>query len=134
MSECVCVCVCVCVCLCVCVCNLKLHFNKGINTPSNGIFGRRCPAYNPFCAFSLVVGLSATGASDSPILLDRSAPIPGNVIDGSQLGHDMCCQSSTTQICAQWSDFVDLESTIERCERKDWILFDQNGAFLRMCI
>ncbi|KAK7493737.1 hypothetical protein BaRGS_00015066 [Batillaria attramentaria] len=59
------------------------------------------------------VMLSATGSSDSPILIDYSPPVPGDVLDGARLGLDICCQNSTTEICAQWVDFHDPESNID---------------------
>nr|KAG5704401.1 hypothetical protein BaRGS_031107 [Batillaria attramentaria] len=33
--------------------------------------------------------------------------------DGARLGLDICCQNSTTEICAQWVDFHDPESNID---------------------
>lgn len=62
------------------------------------------------------VGLSATGAGETPILLDSTPPVAGYVLDGSQLGHDVCCQVSDTQVCAQWVDFHDPDSYIDRCD------------------
>ena len=60
------------------------------------------------------VGLSATGSSDWPILIDHTPPTPGHVMDGAELGQDACCQKDTAQICAQWMDFYDPESNIDR--------------------
>ncbi|XP_076452271.1 uncharacterized protein LOC143287914 [Babylonia areolata] len=59
------------------------------------------------------VGLSATGSSMKPILLDSTPPVPGVVLDGRELGQDICCQMSTTELCAQWTDFHDPDSYIE---------------------
>lgn len=59
------------------------------------------------------VGLSATGSSDSPILLDSTPPFAGRVMDGAELGRDVCCQNVTTQVCAQWVDFYDPDSSID---------------------
>nr|KAG5700346.1 hypothetical protein BaRGS_029598 [Batillaria attramentaria] len=61
------------------------------------------------------VGLSVTGNSDSPILIDNTPPVPGHVMDGEGLGRDVCCQSNADQICVQWEDFADPESNIGRC-------------------
>ncbi|KAK7496780.1 hypothetical protein BaRGS_00011989, partial [Batillaria attramentaria] len=59
------------------------------------------------------VGLSETGSSDAPIIIDSTPPIPGHVMDGTLLGQDVCCQNGTTEICAQWVDFNDPDSNIE---------------------
>lgn len=61
-----------------------------------------------------IVGLSVTGSSDAPILLDSSAPVPGHVMDGSVFGQDICCQKNVTHLCAQWIDFYDPDSNIDR--------------------
>ena len=58
--------------------------------------------------------MSTTGSSDEPILIDHSAPFAGHVMDGQQLGQDVCCQSDVTQICVQWQDFYDPDSNIDR--------------------
>ncbi|KAK7496755.1 hypothetical protein BaRGS_00011964, partial [Batillaria attramentaria] len=60
------------------------------------------------------VGLSDTGSSDAPIIIDSTAPTEGHVMDGAVLGQDICCQSKTTEICAQWTDFHDPDSSIDR--------------------
>ncbi|XP_070206105.1 uncharacterized protein [Littorina saxatilis] len=59
------------------------------------------------------VGLSATGAGETPVLLDSTPPVAGQVMDGTELGHDICCQVSANQICAQWADFYDPDSSID---------------------
>ncbi|KAL8573311.1 hypothetical protein ACOMHN_032773 [Nucella lapillus] len=59
------------------------------------------------------VGLSATGSADSPILIDNTPPVAGQVMDGARLGLELCCQRSTSQICAQWLLFHDPDSHIK---------------------
>ncbi|KAK7460764.1 hypothetical protein BaRGS_00038811, partial [Batillaria attramentaria] len=58
------------------------------------------------------VELSVTGSSDAPILVDSSAPIVGHVMDGAELGRDICCQNNANEICAHWTGFDDPESSI----------------------
>lgn len=60
-----------------------------------------------------VVDLFKAGHGDEPILIDRSPPIPGAVLDGELLRQDIMYQSDPTKICAQWVDFYDPESGID---------------------
>ena len=60
------------------------------------------------------VGLSATGHGGTPVLLDSTAPVTGDLMDGEKLGLDSCCQNDNTSICVQWRHFEDPESHIER--------------------
>ncbi|KAJ8312545.1 hypothetical protein KUTeg_009918 [Tegillarca granosa] len=59
------------------------------------------------------VDLFKAGHGDEPILIDRSPPIPGAVLDGELLRQDIMYQSDATKICAQWVDFYDPESGID---------------------
>lgn len=63
---------------------------------------------------SFTVDLFTTGHGDEPILIDRSPPFPGTVIDGDKLEGDLRYQYDDKQICAQWRDFYDSESGINR--------------------
>jgi len=47
-------------------------------------------------------------------MIDRSPPVPGDVIDGDRLRKDRQYQSDDKSICAQWIDFHDPESGIDR--------------------
>ena len=58
--------------------------------------------------------LFTSGHGDEPILIDTSPPFPGNVLDGDRLQTDLKYQSSARRICAQWVDFYDPESGIDR--------------------
>ena len=60
------------------------------------------------------MGLFTAGHGDEPILIDKSAPIPGDVLDGDKLQTDMQYQSDDKRICAQWVNFYDPESGIDR--------------------
>ena len=60
------------------------------------------------------VGLSSTASGDSPVLLDSTGPLPGQVLDGDTLGQDSCCQADHAALCVQWRHFQDPESHIER--------------------
>nr|XP_006817933.1 PREDICTED: uncharacterized protein LOC100377080 [Saccoglossus kowalevskii] len=60
------------------------------------------------------VDLRTVGHSDFPILVDRSHPIPGDVFDGSQHGVDIDYQSTSDAICANWQNFLDMESGIRK--------------------
>ncbi|XP_062598765.1 uncharacterized protein LOC134260192, partial [Saccostrea cucullata] len=59
------------------------------------------------------VELSKAGHSDDPILIDRTNPIAGEVLDGSTLGQDQTYQPENNRICASWKGFYDPESGIE---------------------
>lgn len=54
------------------------------------------------------------GHGDEPILIDKSPPIPGIVLDGDRLAQDRQYQSEDDKICAQWKEFYDPESGIDR--------------------
>lgn len=60
------------------------------------------------------VSLFTAGHGDEPILIDKSPPIPGIVLDGDRLHQDRQYQSEDNRICAQWKDFYDPESGIDR--------------------
>ncbi|XP_052219885.1 uncharacterized protein LOC127837088 [Dreissena polymorpha] len=60
------------------------------------------------------VDLFTAGHGDEPILIDRSPPIPGGVMDGNRLRRDRQFQADDHKICAQWIDFFDPESGIDR--------------------
>ncbi|XP_062567667.1 uncharacterized protein LOC134229900 [Saccostrea cucullata] len=60
------------------------------------------------------VELFTAGHSDDPILIDRTKPYPGKVLDGSTLDEDEAYQSKTNEICASWKGFYDPESGISQ--------------------
>ncbi|WAR20850.1 CRB-like protein [Mya arenaria] len=60
------------------------------------------------------VELFTAGHGEEPILIDKSPPIPGNVMDGDRLRKDRQFQADNHNICAQWIDFYDPESGIDR--------------------
>ncbi|XP_061197209.1 uncharacterized protein LOC133205414 [Saccostrea echinata] len=60
------------------------------------------------------VELFTAGHSDDPILIDRTKPNPGKVLDGSTLDEDEAYQSKTDEICASWKGFYDPESGISQ--------------------
>ena len=60
------------------------------------------------------VDLFTAGHGEEPILIDRSPPIPGVVLDGNRLRRDRMYQAAIDRICAQWIDFYDPESGIDR--------------------
>lgn len=62
----------------------------------------------------VVVGLFKAGSGPEPILIDRSPPIAGNVLDGDVIHHDIMYQSSDKEMCAQWTGFYDPESGIDQ--------------------
>lgn len=64
--------------------------------------------------FLLLVGLYKAGSGPEPILIDRSPPIAGNVLDGNVIHHDIMYQSSDKEMCAQWTGFYDPESGIDQ--------------------
>ena len=64
--------------------------------------------------FLVLVDLFTAGHGDEPILIDRSPPLVGKVLDGDVLQKDLRYQSDDKRICAQWTDFYDPESGIER--------------------
>lgn len=62
----------------------------------------------------ILVDLFTAGHGKEPILIDKSPPIPGSVMDGKQLGVDRQYQADNSSICAQWIDFFDPESGIDK--------------------
>ncbi|WAR20773.1 DNER-like protein [Mya arenaria] len=60
------------------------------------------------------VELFTAGHGEEPILIDKSPPIPGNVMDGDSLRKDRQFQADDHIICAQWIDFYDPESGIDK--------------------
>ncbi|WAQ98196.1 hypothetical protein MAR_022569, partial [Mya arenaria] len=60
------------------------------------------------------VELFTGGHGEEPILIDKSQPIPGNIMDGDRLRKDRQFQADDDKICAQWIDFYDPESGIDR--------------------
>ncbi|KAK3094096.1 hypothetical protein FSP39_024081 [Pinctada imbricata] len=58
------------------------------------------------------VRLFTAGHGDEPILIDRTPPIAGNVLDGAIVLHDVTYQADNSQICAHWNSFYDPESGI----------------------
>lgn len=60
------------------------------------------------------VDLFTAGHGDEPILIDKSPPIAGHVLDGNRFRQDKMFQSDSNKICAQWVDFYDPESGIDR--------------------
>ncbi|XP_061188852.1 uncharacterized protein LOC133197029 [Saccostrea echinata] len=59
------------------------------------------------------VGLFKAGSGPEPILIDRSPPVAGQVLDGHVVHHDLTYQSTYKEICAQWKGFFDPESGID---------------------
>lgn len=57
--------------------------------------------------------LSKAGHSDDPILIDRSKPIAGDVLDGDVIDKDEKYQAENDRICATWKGFYDPESGID---------------------
>lgn len=62
----------------------------------------------------VVVGLFKAGSGPEPILIDRSPPIAGKVLDGNVIHHDIMFQSNDKEMCAQWTGFYDPESGIDQ--------------------
>ncbi|XP_070573748.1 uncharacterized protein [Ptychodera flava] len=60
------------------------------------------------------VELTTVGHAESPIIVDTSPPIPGEVFDGTVLDHDIDYQSSSDELCVSWKGFYDEESGIEK--------------------
>ena len=60
------------------------------------------------------MGLFTAGHGDEPILIDKSPPVVGTVLDGDKLQQDLRYQADNKRICAQWVDFYDPESGIDR--------------------
>jgi hypothetical protein len=62
----------------------------------------------------ILVDLFTTGHGYEPIMIDRSPPIAGNVLDGDRLRNDRAFQADDDKICVQWIDFFDPESGLDR--------------------
>jgi hypothetical protein len=62
----------------------------------------------------ILVELFTAGHGDEPIMIDKSPPIAGNVLDGDRLRNDRAFQADDEKICAQWLDFFDPESGLHR--------------------
>ncbi|XP_053407458.1 uncharacterized protein LOC123547213 isoform X2 [Mercenaria mercenaria] len=60
------------------------------------------------------VELFTAGHGDEPILIDKSPPIAGHVLDGDRLRKDRAFQADDDKICAQWVEFFDPESGLDR--------------------
>ncbi|CAG2189848.1 unnamed protein product [Mytilus edulis] len=56
------------------------------------------------------VDLFKTAHSDNPILIDRTKPVAGHVLDGGVMDVDMKYQSDSSKVCSQWNGFYDPES------------------------
>ncbi|XP_062588035.1 uncharacterized protein LOC134249704 [Saccostrea cucullata] len=59
------------------------------------------------------VGLFKAESGPEPILIDRSPPVAGQVLDGHVIHYDLTYQSTYKEICAQWKGFFDPESGID---------------------
>ncbi|XP_070573717.1 uncharacterized protein [Ptychodera flava] len=58
------------------------------------------------------VELTTVGHAPSPIIVDRSPPIAGQVFDGTVIDHDIDFQSFSDKLCVSWSGFYDEDSGI----------------------
>ncbi|VDI44467.1 Hypothetical predicted protein, partial [Mytilus galloprovincialis] len=56
------------------------------------------------------VDLFTTAHSDNPILIDRTQPVAGHVLDGEVMDEDLQYQFDSSKVCAQWNGFYDPES------------------------
>ncbi|XP_063447918.1 uncharacterized protein LOC134727466 [Mytilus trossulus] len=56
------------------------------------------------------VGLFTTAHSDNPILIDRTQPVAGHVLDGEVMDEDLQFQFDSSKVCVQWNGFYDPES------------------------
>jgi hypothetical protein len=63
--------------------------------------------------FTFIVELFKAGHSDDPILIDRTKPFAGDVLDGNVIETDKKYQSENDRICASWKGFYDPESGID---------------------
>ena len=70
--------------------------------------------HNELMCLVVIVDLFTAGHGDEPILIDKSPPLVGRVLDGDILQRDLRYQSDDKRICAQWTDFYDPESGIDR--------------------
>ncbi|XP_077996024.1 uncharacterized protein LOC144449371 [Glandiceps talaboti] len=62
------------------------------------------------------VDLRTIGHAPSPIIVDTSPPIPGEVFDGTVHDHDIDYQSYGDEVCVSWHGFYDQESGIANYE------------------
>ena len=74
------------------------------------------PNYEPNVTMNILfsVGLFIASYGNEPILIDMTPPVYGQVYDGDEIKMDLMYQADTREICAQWLDFFDPESGIER--------------------
>ncbi|ESO91907.1 hypothetical protein LOTGIDRAFT_176774, partial [Lottia gigantea] len=54
--------------------------------------------------------MSALRSADSPLIIDVTPPIAGEVYDGPLYKHDLMFTKDSNKICANWVDFYDPES------------------------
>ncbi|KAI8518956.1 hypothetical protein Bbelb_022130, partial [Branchiostoma belcheri] len=59
------------------------------------------------------VYLMTVGTADVPIIIDGSAPFPGEVLDGNDYGKDLDWTPELNEVCANWRDFYDPESGLK---------------------
>ena len=62
--------------------------------------------------FILLVKLFTTGHGSKPLLVDKTPPTAGTVLDGPVIRVDNSYQADISSICAQWPGFFDTESGI----------------------
>jgi hypothetical protein len=67
-----------------------------------------------YLEYRISVKLFKAGSGPEPILIDRSPPVAGSVLDGHIVHHDLTYQASDNEICAQWTGFYDPESGIDQ--------------------
>ncbi|XP_070574642.1 uncharacterized protein [Ptychodera flava] len=60
------------------------------------------------------VDLRTVGYAPSPLIVDSSPPIAGEVFDGTVHDHDIDFQSEGDVICVSWHNFYDQESGIQK--------------------
>ncbi|XP_076076023.1 uncharacterized protein LOC143046845 [Mytilus galloprovincialis] len=58
------------------------------------------------------VDLSKIGVADQSIIVDKTPPVAGQVLDGSVLGEDMQFTKDQEALCSNWKQFYDAESGI----------------------
>ena len=73
---------------------------------------------------NVLVDLRDVGHPETPIIIDTSPPLPGNVTDGVTRGIDIDYQNSTTSYCATWEGFTDPESGI--CKFHRYVIYNAN--------
>lgn len=70
-------------------------------------------SYHSSCFNVISVDLFMSGHGKQPIMVDHSAPIPGDVLDGNALSN-IDYQPYSDRMCAQWPRWTDPESGISR--------------------